>query len=171
MKKFLILILIASCAQLPINRRSVLSELKKPLSQQVSPFISDGCSFWPEGTKTNKTKWIKCCIVHDLKYWAGGTKVQRNNADSELEACVEKVQGSIVAELMKEGTQIGGSPKFKTAFRWGYGWNYTRGYLALTKNEKTYLKTISPKKGENLIRYLDKSKIDPEIEKLEDQIY
>ena len=168
MKKIFIII---SCAQLPTSRKSISSFTNKPLNQQVSPFLSDGCSFWPEGTKRNKTKWIKCCILHDLKYWAGGTKAQRNKADTELKSCVEKVQGSIIAELMKDGTQVGGSPQFKTSFRWGYGWNYTRGYLSLTKKEKSYLKKISPKRGENLIKYLDKSKIDPEIEKLQDQIY
>lgn len=169
--KFLILVFILSCATLPSKRQDVADWLKKPMIKQLKPFISDGCSFWPEGTKENKTKWIRCCIIHDYKYWKGGTEKEREVADADLYRCIDKVQGSIIAEMMETGTNVGGSPIFKTSFRWGYGWNYTRGYLKISDKEKEYIRKLSPKRGEDLRKYLDKSKIDPEIEKIKKQIY
>lgn len=73
--------------------------------------------------------------------------------------------------MILQGVKIGGSPRFDTSFRWGYGWNYTRGYTKLNNKEKAYIESIAPKKGKDLRLYLDRSKIDPEIERVGKQIY
>lgn len=166
----LALLLVISCAQLPKNRSEINTWTQLPLNQQLKPFVSDGCSYWPEGTQSNKTKWIRCCIVHDLAYWQGGSELQKEQVDKEFNNCIEKVEGELMADLMETGVEWGGTPRFQTDFRWGYGWNYNRGYLPLTKKEKVYADSISPKKGEDLRKFLDKDALDPEIDKIEAQI-
>lgn len=166
MRLILFIFFVTNCAQLPKSRQDIRAELKKPLSQQINPFQSDGCSVWPEGSKKNKTSWLRCCLVHDIAYWRGGTKEEKETADAALQSCVERHDSNFIAELMKFGVSIGGTPKYKTSFRWGFGWNYNRGFLPLNSRERSYIEKISPKKGEDLLKYLDKSKIDPEIDHL-----
>jgi hypothetical protein len=36
---------------------------------------------------------------------------------------------------MYKGVRLGGSPYFPDWYRWGYGWNYGRGYKPLTEEE------------------------------------
>lgn len=66
----------------------------------------------------------------------GGTYEQRKLADKELQACVDQVGEEAIAKLMLAGVRVGGSPYWPTSFRWGYGWNYGRGYQALTDEER-----------------------------------
>ncbi len=104
--------------------------------EKLSPFTTDGCSEFPDGTLNHKDLWLKCCVAHDKKYWAGGTYQERLQADQELNACVESVGEPAIAALMLAGVRVGGSPYWPTRFRWGYGWPYTHGYRALTPEEK-----------------------------------
>ena len=99
-------------------------------------FTTDGCSSFPDGTVTQQTLWLQCCIKHDLAYWKGGTVEERLNADKALEHCVAEIGEPAVAQLMLAGVRVGGSPYFPTPFRWGYGWPYPRGYHALSAQEK-----------------------------------
>lgn len=103
---------------------------------KLSPFTTDGCSDFPDGTPQHKDLWLKCCIAHDRKYWIGGTYEERLRADLELRQCVKAVGEPAVAELMLAGVRVGGSPWWPTHFRWGYGWPYTHGYRALTPEEQ-----------------------------------
>ncbi len=102
---------------------------------QLRPFTTDGCSDFPNGTPAHKDLWLKCCIAHDKKYWMGGTYQERLDADHELRACVQSVGEPAIAALMLAGVRVGGSPYWPTRFRWGYGWPYTHGYRALTREE------------------------------------
>lgn len=102
----------------------------------LKPFRSDGCSLFPDGTRGNRNLWLKCCIEHDKAYWRGGTREERLAADKALEACVASCGEPAIARLMKNGVRAGGSPYWPTWFRWGYGWNYPRGYRPLTPEEK-----------------------------------
>jgi hypothetical protein len=43
---------------------------------------------------------------------------------------------------MYTGVQLGGSPYFDTAFRWGYGWAYGRGFEELTSDEKRQVEIL-----------------------------
>ncbi len=104
-------------------------------AEPLKPFTTDGCSDFPDGTSDHRDLWLKCCIAHDRKYWAGGTYEERLQADMELRTCVESVGEPAIADLMLAGVRVGGSPYWPTRFRWGYGWPYTHGYRALTKEE------------------------------------
>lgn len=168
--KFLLIILLGSCATLPDKRSEVASWTQKPLSQQINPFQSDGCSSFPEGTKDDRDTWLRCCIIHDIAYWQGGTENQKSTSDLELKKCVKAKNHEIIASLMHAGVTVGGTPRLKTDYRWGYGWNYTRGFLKISPIEKTYINKLKPKKGENLLKYLDKSAIDSRIKKLPKEI-
>ncbi len=103
----------------------------------LKPFHSDGCSLFPDQNLITHKDWSDCCLEHDIAYWRGGTKAQRVAADSLLRICVLKKTGSKkLADLMYKGVRIGGSPHFPTWYRWGYGWNYMRGYAPLTREER-----------------------------------
>jgi len=105
-------------------------------SSELKPFTSDGCSSFPDGTFEHKLLWRNCCVVHDKAYWQGGTADQRKLADLELESCVAEVGEPNIAKLMLAGVRVGGSPHWPTQFRWGYGWDFPRGYGELLTEEK-----------------------------------
>lgn len=105
-------------------------------SQTLSPFTSDGCSSFPDGTPAQSTLWQDCCTIHDLAYWKGGSYSERLAADKNLQSCVASVGQSEIATLMLAGVRVGGSPYWPTSFRWGYGWSYPRGYKTLDENER-----------------------------------
>jgi len=106
------------------------------IAGDLKPFKSDGCSSFPNGTISQKSLWLKCCVDHDKAYWAGGTYEKRKKADAELMACVKNVGEPEIAQLMLAGVRVGGTPYLPTTFRWGYGWPYPRGYKRLTEEEK-----------------------------------
>ncbi|MGX5200524.1 hypothetical protein [Aliikangiella sp. IMCC44632] len=101
----------------------------------LRPFTSDGCSSFPDGNFENKTLWLTCCEAHDKAYWLGGTYAQRKIADQELKVCVQQLGETAIAYIMQAGVRIGGSPFWPTSFRWGYGWEESRGYQAISANE------------------------------------
>jgi len=109
-------------------------------TQAIKPFTTDGCSDFPDGTLAHKSLWLKCCTVHDQKYWAGGGYDDRLSADLDLRACVSSVGEPVIAGLMLAGVRVGGSPWWPTSYRWGYGWPYTHGYKALTAAELEQVK-------------------------------
>lgn len=118
-------------------------------ASELTPFSTDGCSDFPDGTLEHKTLWLNCCITHDLAYWLGGTYAERQAADEALEQCVAKVGEPEIAKLMLAGVRVGGSPFWPTAFRWGYGWPYwdgssPRGYKTLTEEEQAMAQTMMP---------------------------
>ncbi|WP_119396329.1 hypothetical protein [Salinibius halmophilus] len=80
-----------------------------------SPFISDGCSRWPDAD------WYDCCVTHDIAYWRGGSEAQRLAADEALMQCVSDKGYPNIAELMFMGVRVGGVPYLQTPYRWGYG--------------------------------------------------
>jgi len=104
-------------------------------NEDLSPFSSDGCSGFPDGTLAQKTLWLNCCTAHDLSYWQGGSYQQRLEADQELKNCVAQTGQAEIAKLMLAGVRVGGTPLFPTSFRWGYGWGYPRGYKILSDEE------------------------------------
>ena len=105
-------------------------------SEPLKPFVSDGCSFFPDGTFEQHELWLACCTQHDVAYWQGGTYQQRLKADKALAACVVQVGEPEVAKLMLAGVRVGGAPLIPSPFRWGYGWPFPRDYKALTIEEK-----------------------------------
>lgn len=106
-------------------------------AQVIHNFSSDGCSLFPDGTIKQPGFWCECCFEHDIAYWGGGTKEDRLHADERLRECVLKKTGDrTLSETMFQGVRFGGQPVFPNWYRWGYGWNYGRGYEPLTDEEK-----------------------------------
>lgn len=119
-----------------------------PIENKIQPFVSDGCSSFPDGLNGDKFLWRDCCMKHDLAYWIGGSAEEKMQADLELKQCVavslgnKTSQNEIIqmvlqslAEKMESGVAIGGSPLMFSPWRWGYGWNYQIGYDTLSKEQ------------------------------------
>lgn len=88
-------------------------------------FTTDGCSRAPDN------KWAACCIIHDIAYWCGGSKNDRETADRFLKQCVNK-QANVMGNLYYAGVRLGGTPWLPTPWRWGYGWeDWPHGYDSL----------------------------------------
>ena len=122
------LMIISACSSNPI--------------EDLTPFTSDGCSSFPDGTLKQKQLWLDCCVAHDKAYWMGGTYQERLDADKALESCVKQVGEKAIAKLMLAGVRVGGSPYWPTSFRWSYGWDFTRGYDELTSEERAYAEKL-----------------------------
>ena len=106
-------------------------------SSELKEFTSDGCSLFPDGTMADRSQWCDCCFQHDITYWRGGSKEERNAADNALRVCVlERTGNTALANAMYTGVRMGGSPVFPTWYRWGYGWIYGRGYKTLSNEEQ-----------------------------------
>ena len=113
---------------------------------RLHPFHSDGCSLFPDGTLADKTLWQDCCVEHDLAYWRGGSREEREQADLRLRDCIlEKTGDRDLAELVFGGVRAGGAPVFPTWYRWGYGWQYGRGYRDLTGEERRQVEALRPR--------------------------
>jgi len=117
--------------------------------KSIDAFTTDGCSDFPDGTPAHKELWRKCCVAHDVKYWAGGSYADRFKADLDLRSCVQSVGEPVIADLMLAGVRVGGSPWWPTRFRWGYGWPYTNGYSELTPEEQEQVRKQKQKQGLN----------------------
>ena len=106
-------------------------------TRTLAPFTTDGCSLFPDRSLTSNADWCRCCLAHDRAYWRGGTEDERRAADEALRACVLKATGDEkLADAMRAGVRVGGTPALPTPFRWGYGWQYDRGYAPLTRSER-----------------------------------
>lgn len=149
----IILALITSCAFANVKDQKSDYSLAD-LKELVTPFSSDGCSKWPEGTNDNPEAWLECCYEHDISYWMGGTEKERLDADLELRACVTEKFSEWMGFLMYYGVRTGGRPGFDTSYRWGYGWKVNRGYFELSELEREYLQSILPTKDEDIHNYI-----------------
>lgn len=131
MLKFLKILVVTAIAALVVNNA---------LSKELKPFVSDGCSAFPNGTLEQNQLWLHCCSAHDFAYWKGGTYEQRKEADRKLQACVAGVGEQHIAKLMLAGVRVGGTPYLPTPFRWGYGWSYPKFYGELSQQERKQVK-------------------------------
>ena len=91
-------------------------DLKGPLPPYE--FISDGCSWWPDG------EWVRCCVTHDVIYWVGGSSEERKKADREMNRCVSNTGHPIMGKVMYYGVRMGGVYWLPTPYRWGFGWEF-----------------------------------------------
>jgi hypothetical protein len=91
---------------------------------ELVPFVTDGCSMFPDGTLGDPTRWQHCCIAHDFAYYRGGTRQARKAADRALELCVASTCSDALGVVMYRGARVSGTPALPTPFRWGYGWKY-----------------------------------------------
>lgn len=106
----------------------------------IKPFKSDGCSMFPNKITVLGGDWCSCCEEHDVAYWQGGTREQRDSADNCLLECVYAATlNDKLAHLMRRGVASGGSAFFPVWYRWGYGWRYGRGYRPVSPAEKVMI--------------------------------
>ena len=74
----------------------------------------DGCTLAADGW------WRDACDAHDVEYGAGGP--DRAGADRRLrDNMMAHDAPPIIAKAYQLGVRIGGSPLFKTPWRWGFG--------------------------------------------------
>ncbi|RMH20074.1 MAG: DUF1353 domain-containing protein [Gammaproteobacteria bacterium] len=105
---------------------SLLSSCSFPPKPQTLPerdFVSDGCSLWPDGDIAD------CCVRHDYLYWQGGSPAERKRADQSLRRCVTEKGHPLEAWTMYVGVRLGGHGWLPTPFRWGFGYDWPRGYF------------------------------------------
>ena len=104
---------------------------------ELADFSSDGCSMFVDGTFENPELWKECCLKHNIAYWKGGTREEREAADLAFRNCVKKKTGNVkFAEIMYQAVRPGCAPYFPTWYRWGYGWPLGRGYKKLSREEE-----------------------------------
>jgi hypothetical protein len=75
-------------------------------------------------------------VAHDLRFWGGGTRAHRQDADQELKSCVEKKAGPTIARIFFAGVQLGSLSPWKfPAKKWGNAWYVLAGYRTLSEVE------------------------------------
>lgn len=120
--------------ELPILQADAVANL---YANKLRPFTTDGCSRFPDGIPLlQSTKWQKCCILHDIAYWQGGTADQRTQADQMLRQCVANSGEPTIGEVIYLGVRAGGYAGLPTTWHWGYGWVLDRGYTPLSSDEQ-----------------------------------
>jgi hypothetical protein len=114
-------------------------------ADDIRPFVTDGCTMFPDGVPGRPTLWEGCCVAHDLAYWKGGTRSDRRQADATLMSCVNKAsKNPVLGSLMRLFVMIGGGPERAGGSRWGYGWAHVRGYAPLTPEENKRVTAAGP---------------------------
>jgi hypothetical protein len=126
-----------------IAAASLLVQCASP-SATLKPFLSDGCSGFPDGTLRDPALWREYCVTHDLAYWRGGTADERLAADRAFRKSLAGEGHPVVAEIAYLGVRFGGVPWWPTSWRWGYGWPYPRGYGALTADDRAQVMALDP---------------------------
>ncbi len=101
-----------------------------------TPFQTDYCTNYPEGTKEEPEKWKHCCLMHDMFFWAGGSREARNDADLELKQCTEKAGAPNHAKIMYYAVRLGSySPIKYSSKKWNYAWEGRPSYQALSLDD------------------------------------
>lgn len=86
-------------------------------------FQTDFCTGIPEGTPSDREAWKNCCLLHDMLFWAGGDRDDRDAADLTLKTCVEESGYPHIARVIYHAVRLGSySPiKFENK-KWNFGW-------------------------------------------------
>lgn len=114
------------------------------------PFQTDYCTGIPEGVPQNRSAWKNCCLMHDMFFWAGGDKRDRDQADIGLRECVEDKGYPKIAWVIYHAVRLGSySPiKFENK-KWNFGWPDRPEHQKLTSDD------IDQVEKEILFGYLD----------------
>ena len=104
------------------------------------PFQTDKCTGWLNGD--GKVDWSRCCVIHDLYMWGGGTKEHRLRADQNLRKCIQKAGSPFHAEIMYNAVRLGQrSPVSFKGKRWGHAWPDQYRYLSLGQDDIEVLRS------------------------------
>ena len=99
-------------------------------------YSSQGCATAPDRSVIESSDWCDCCREHDIAYWRGGTKQQRDHADVRLRKCINvKTNDDELANNMTESANRGEGAYFFAGYRWGYGWQRERNFQPLSEKE------------------------------------
>lgn len=129
-------------------------KLNKPV---LRPFSTDGCSQSPNSV--NGVEIVECCVKHDIAYWLGGTKEEKEASDIQLGQCIsDKTGNPIAGQVYLSGVGVGGSAKLPNTFRWGYGWDALRTYQPLSADDIGQAERMYGKNIERLKRMVDEKK-------------
>lgn len=109
------------------------------MANELKSFVTDGCTDFVDGTKSEPKLWQHCCLMHDMKYWYGGEEKAMDKADIDLKNCVFEVAGDFYSKLIYYGVRTGHHSPIKNKYAWGWGWKSPRGLTELTLDEKNYV--------------------------------
>ncbi len=102
----------------------------------LRPLSTDYCTNYPEGTPRRPDQWKHCCLIHDMYFWAGGSKGERYEADLELKNCIEASGARRMAQLVFLAVRAGSySPIKYTNKKWNNGWQGRSDFRSLTGEE------------------------------------
>lgn len=102
----------------------------------IRQFKTDYCTNFPEGTKEDPELWKHCCLTHDMFFWAGGNKADRDMADLDLKACITKTGATRIAELMYRGVRAGSYSPIKYPDKmWNNRWLERDTFQTLTPQD------------------------------------
>jgi hypothetical protein len=105
-------------------------------ARAVVPFETDYCTNYPEGTRSQPELWKHCCLIHDLFFWSGGSKSDRDEADLDLKSCITDAGAPEQAIIMYLAVRAGSySPVKYPKGKWGNGWPDREQYLSLSEQE------------------------------------
>jgi hypothetical protein len=106
------------------------------VNNQLISFQTDYCTGIPEGTPANPTAWKNCCLKHDMFFWAGGDKSDRDESDLELKKCIEDKGYPKIAWVIYRAVRLGSySPiKFENK-KWNFGWPERPEHQKLTSSD------------------------------------
>jgi hypothetical protein len=108
----------------------------QPVKNFLLPFQSDGCTGWIDSSLGRD--YTSCCLEHDIKYWIGGTELEKLETDKALQKCVGKKSSKLMGTLMFVFVWMWGKLDSTDVTRWGNGWNYLRyRYQPVTDEERT----------------------------------
>ena len=105
-------------------------------ASQLKPFKTDYCTNYPEGRRSEPDLWKHCCLIHDMNFWAGGSKQDRYNSDWDLRRCVEETGAYHQARLIYYAVRAGSySPIKYPDKKWNNGWRERPDFQALTHGD------------------------------------
>jgi hypothetical protein len=100
---------------------------------QLTSFETDYCTNYKEGTRKFPDLWKHCCLIHDMYFWAGGSKQDRFDSDLELRSCIEETGAYGQARVMYYAVRAGSySPIKFPKKKWNHGWKDRATFQKLT---------------------------------------
>lgn len=105
-------------------------------AKALHEFETDYCTNYVEGTIKNPDQWKHCCLIHDMYFWAGGDRSDRDKADLELKSCIEETGAPTQASIMYYAVRAGSYSPIKYPKRqWNNGWNDGRKERKLIRDD------------------------------------